>query len=63
MTSPEARDRETIDRLLGERRLEGPGPRKPEPWRGVVMRQPPLQTGLADYLRFVDRAALGAIEA
>ncbi|HEX9369729.1 MAG TPA: DEAD/DEAH box helicase family protein, partial [Roseiflexaceae bacterium] len=65
MTTPEARARTKIDDLL---RVAG--------WqvqhrsqlnlaaaRGVAVREFPLKTGFADYLLFVDRKAIGAIEA
>jgi type I restriction enzyme, R subunit len=31
--------------------------------RGVAVREFPLMTGFADYLLFIDRKAIGAIEA
>ena len=31
--------------------------------RGVAVREFPLQTGFADYLLFLDRRAIGAVEA
>ncbi len=65
MSRPEERARQYIDTLL-----EAAG------WmiqdyqafnlraaRGVAVREFPLRTGFADYLLFVDRKAIGAIEA
>ncbi len=65
MTSPEQRARTKIDE-----RLEAAG------WhvqdydelnlsaaRGVAVREFPLKTGTADYLLFVDRKAIGGVEA
>ncbi len=65
MTTPEQRARQTIDRLL-----EAAG------WRvqdrrdlnlgaglGVAVREFPLSTGPADYLLFVERKAIGVVEA
>jgi type I restriction enzyme R subunit len=65
MTTPEARARTNIDRLLeatgwvvqdraAMNLYAGPG---------VAVREFPLTTGFADYLLFVDRKAIGAIEA
>ncbi len=73
MTTPEQRARQTIDELLtaagwqvqdraaldlsaGSRQALGA-------CRGVAVREFPLKTGYADYLLFVDRKAIGAIEA
>ena len=65
MTTPEARARQNIDAQLtacgwviqdrgGMNLLAG---------RGVAVREYPLETGYADYLLFVDRKAVGVIEA
>lgn len=52
MSAPEARARENIAALP-----EG------QAGRGVAVRESGLQTGVADYLLFADRRALGAVEA
>jgi type I restriction enzyme R subunit len=41
------------------------GPRQDEPVRrpGVAVREYPLETGYADYLLFVNRRAVGVVEA
>ncbi len=65
MPAPEVRARQNIDRLLTatgwlvqdhEDRNLGAGP-------GVAVREYALRTGTADYLLFVDRKAIGAVEA
>ncbi|MCB0042078.1 MAG: DEAD/DEAH box helicase family protein, partial [Caldilinea sp.] len=65
MTTPEERARQNIDRLLADAGWLvqsrdalnlGAGP-------GVAVREFPLSTGFADYLLFVDRKAIGAVEA
>ena len=65
MPTPEQRARQNIDGLLAQcgwivqDRAEinlGAG-------RGVTVREFPLKTGFADYLLFVDRRPIGAIEA
>jgi type I restriction enzyme R subunit len=65
MNSPEERARANIDKLLAasgwvvqsrDQLNLGAGP-------GVAVREFPLSTGFADYLLFVDRRAIGAVEA
>ncbi len=65
MPTPEQLARQNIDALLAQcgwivqSRTEmnlGAG-------RGVAVREFPLKTGYADYVLFVDRRAIGAIEA
>jgi type I site-specific restriction endonuclease len=65
MTSPEERARKNIDQCLTasgwlvqsrDQLNLGAGP-------GVAVREFPLSTGFADYLLFVDRRAIGAVEA
>jgi len=65
MNSPEERARQNIDRLLAasgwvvqsrDQLNLGAG-------AGVAVREFPLSTGFADYLLFVDRRAIGAVEA
>jgi len=65
MTSPEARAREGIDQLLTAAGwlVQDRDQLNLRAARGVAVREFPLQTGVADYLLFVDRKALGAIEA
>src|SRR5579859_639979 len=65
MTTPEQRARETIDSLLiaagwqvQDRTALNLGAA-----RGVAVREFPLKTGFADYLLFVDRKSIGAVEA
>lgn len=65
MTTPEQRARQEIDRLLDAAGWDvqdydylNLGAR-----RGVAVREFPLKTGFADYLLFVDRKAISAVEA
>lgn len=65
MTTPEARARTDIDRLLEAagwvvQDYHGVNIRAAQ---GVAVREFPLKTGFADYLLFVNRKAIGAIEA
>lgn len=65
MTTPEQRARQTIDRLLGDAGWQVQDRRDLNlaAARGVAVREFPLKTGFADYLLFVDRKAIGAVEA
>jgi len=65
MTTPEARARCTIDHLLAAAgwTLQDRSHLNLAAAHGVAVREFPLKTGYADYLLFVDRKAIGAIEA
>ncbi len=65
MLPPEARAREKIDRLLDDAgwQVQGRDEMNLGAGRGVAVREFPLKTGFADYLLFVDRRAIGAVEA
>ncbi|TAK30628.1 MAG: DEAD/DEAH box helicase [Chloroflexota bacterium] len=65
MPLPEAQARQKIDQLLEAAgwKVQDRESLNLRAARGVAVREFPLQTGFADYLLFVDRKALGAIEA
>lgn len=65
MTTPEARARIDIDQLLIAAGwvVQDYRSLNVRATRGVAVREFPLKTGFADYLLFVDRKAIGAIEA
>jgi type I restriction enzyme R subunit len=73
MTTPEQRARQTIDTLLtaagwqvqdrAALDLSASSRQALGAARGVAVREFPLKTGFADYLLFVDRRAIGAVEA
>jgi len=65
MPTPEQRAREKIDELLTAAgwRVQDRNELNLGAARGVAVREFPLQTGFADYLLFVDRKAVGVIEA
>ena len=65
MTTPEARARTTIDELLASAGwlIQDRAQLNLAAGRGVAVREFALTTGFADYLLFVDRKAIGAIEA
>jgi type I restriction enzyme R subunit len=63
--TPEQRAREHIDKLLAEAgwTLQNRDQLNLGAGRGIAVREFPLKTGFADYLLFVDRKAIGAVEA
>jgi type I restriction enzyme R subunit len=65
MTAPEQRARGTIDALLTDAgwQVQDRAALNLSAGRGVVVREFALKTGFADYLLFVDRKAIGAVEA
>jgi type I restriction enzyme, R subunit len=65
MTTPEAQARAQIDELLAAAgwQVQHRSQLNLAAARGVAVREFPLKTGYADYLLFVDRKAIGAIEA
>ena len=65
MTTPEARARANIDDLLTAAgwQVQDRGRINLSAGRGVAVREFALKTGYADYLLFVDRKAIGAVEA
>jgi type I restriction enzyme, R subunit len=65
MTTPEQRARQTIDALLTAAgwQVHDRAALNLSAARGVAVREFPLKTGFADYLLFVDRKAVGAVEA
>jgi len=65
MTTPEQRARQTIDELLTAAgwQVQDRGELNLSAARGVAVREFALKTGFADYLLFVDRKAIGAVEA
>ncbi len=65
MNSPEQQARQRIDELLGAAgwAVQSRDGINLGASRGVAVREYPLQTGYADYLLFVDRQAIGAVEA
>src|SRR5258707_8446860 len=65
MTAPEQRARKTIDDLLdaGGWQVQDRAGLNLRAGRGVAVREFALKTGFADYLLFVDRKAIGAVEA
>ena len=65
MPSPEAQARQRIDGLLAAAGwcVQDRCALNLSAARGVAVREFPLQTGFADYLLFVDRQAVGVIEA
>ncbi|GAB4270452.1 MAG: hypothetical protein Kow0080_14910 [Candidatus Promineifilaceae bacterium] len=65
MATPEALARQNIDRQLAACGWIVQDRSEMNLWaeRGVAVREFPLQTGFADYLLFVDRQAVGVIEA
>ncbi|MFQ5578293.1 MAG: DEAD/DEAH box helicase family protein, partial [Anaerolineae bacterium] len=65
MTTPEARARQNIDRQLAACGwiVQDRDQMNLFAGRGVAVREFPLQTGFADYLLFVDRKAVGVVEA
>ena len=65
MTTPEEKARETIDGLLRAAgwQVQDRNALNLGAAQGVAVREFPLQTGFADYLLFVDRRAVGVIEA
>ncbi len=64
-STPEARARQHIDELLAAAgwAIQHRGEMNLGASRGVAVREFPLKTGFADYLLFVNRKALGAVEA
>ncbi|MBA3947855.1 MAG: DEAD/DEAH box helicase family protein [Herpetosiphonaceae bacterium] len=65
MSQPEERARAEIDRLLEAAGwvVQDRAALNLRAARGVAVREFPLKTGFADYLLFVDRKAIGAVEA
>ena len=65
MILPEQRAREQIDQLLRDAgwKLQNRDALNLGAGRGVAVREFSLKTGFADYLLFVDRKAIGAVEA
>src|SRR5260370_39336139 len=65
MTTPEQRARQTIDALLTAAgwQVQDRAALNLSAGGGVAVREFPLKTGFADYLLFVDRKAIGAVEA
>jgi type I restriction enzyme R subunit len=65
MTTPEQRARQTIDALLTAAgwQVQDRAALNLSAARGVAVREFPLKTGFADYLLFLDRKAIGAVEA
>ncbi|MFQ5343474.1 MAG: DEAD/DEAH box helicase family protein [Anaerolineae bacterium] len=65
MTTPEQRARKTIDQRLNTAgwHIQDYAGLNLSAARGVAVREFPLRTGFADYLLFVDRKAIGAVEA
>ena len=65
MATPEQRARQTIDLLLDAAgwQVQDYARLSLGAARGVAVREFPLKTGFADYLLFVDRRAIGAVEA
>jgi type I restriction enzyme R subunit len=65
MSSPEERARQNIDNLLTAAgwRVQSRDALDLSASLGVAVREFPLKTGFADYLLFVDRKAIGAVEA
>ncbi len=65
VTAPEAQARQNIDDLLTAAgwAVQDRAAMNLGAARGVAVREFPLKTGYADYLLFVDRKAIGAIEA
>jgi len=65
MVKPEEKARVVIDRLLGAAgwTIQNPNELNLGVGRGVAVREFPLKTGEADYLLFVDRKAVGVVEA
>jgi type I restriction enzyme R subunit len=65
MPTPEEQARQKIDQLLAEAgwQVQDRNRLNLGASRGVAVREFPLQTGIADYLLFVDRKATGVIEA
>ena len=63
--TPEDRARKTIDDLLTAAgwAVQDRAAMDLGAARGVAVREFPLKTGFADYLLFVDRKAIGAVEA
>jgi type I restriction enzyme, R subunit len=64
MNSPEERARQNIDRLLAASgwAVQSRDQLNLGAGAGVAVRESPLSTGFADYLPFVDRRAIGAVE-
>lgn len=65
MTKPEEQARKNIDNLLAAAGwcLQNRDEIDLNAARGIAVREFPLKTGFADYLLFVDRRAVGAVEA
>ena len=65
MPTPEQEARETIDALLAAAgwMIQDRNALNLGAAQGVAVREFPLQTGFADYLLFVDRKAVGVVEA
>lgn len=65
MTTPEAKARENIDAQLNACGwiIQDREEMNLYAGRGVAVQEYPLDTGFADYLLFVDRKAVGVIEA
>ena len=65
MTLPEQAARETIDAMLADASwtVQSRAKLNLGAARGVAVREFALKTGFADYLLFVDRKAIGAVEA
>jgi type I restriction enzyme, R subunit len=65
MTLPEQAARETIDAMLADAgwTVQSRAELNLGAARGVAVREFALKTGFADYLLFVDRKAIGAVEA
>jgi type I restriction enzyme R subunit len=65
LTTPEATARESIDRQLADAgwAVQDHAALNLYAARGVAVREFPLKTGPADYLLFVDRRAVGVVEA
>ena len=65
MSTPEQSARRNIDELLNVAgwKVQSLDELNLPAARGVAVREFPLKTGFADYLLFVDRKAIGAVEA
>jgi type I restriction enzyme R subunit len=65
LTTPEQLARHNIDRMLeiADWSVQGVKDRDFTASRGVALREFPLEAGFADYMLFVDRQAVGIVEA
>ena len=65
MTTPEEKARQQIDKLLSSvsRTIQDLSEINLSTSTGIAVREFPLESGVTDYLLFVDRKAVGVIEA